>query len=153
MSAATREGESGMLRAEAVARSSAAPAKLFALLQDGASWPEWTLFDRFELERPGHAEPLGVGAIRIFSTKVSRAREEIVELVPERRLSYVLLSGFPLRDYRADVELEPTEDGGTIIRWRSRFFAKYPGTGWFWQLFIQRVLERISRDLAVAAGR
>jgi hypothetical protein len=38
---------------------------------------------------------------------VSRAREEIVELIPDRRLSYVLLSGYPFRDYRADVDLEP----------------------------------------------
>jgi hypothetical protein len=56
-----------------------------------------------------------VGAIRVFITKVSRAREEIVELIPDRRLSYVLLSGYPFRDYRADVDLEPTGDGGTVI--------------------------------------
>jgi hypothetical protein len=96
------------------------------------------MFDRFELERPGRDEPFGVGAIRVFITKVSRAREEIVELVPERRLSYVSLSGLPLRNYRADVDIAPEASGGAVIDWRASFEPKHFGTGWFWRLFMAR---------------
>ena len=141
----------GQIEASAVAKSAASPARVFALLKDGATWPQWSLFDAFALERQGGADPLGVGAIRVFITKVSRAREEVVELVPDRRLSYVMLSGLPLVDYRADVELEPDADGGTVIRWRSRFGAKHFGTGWFWKWFMGRTLQTVASQLASAA--
>ena len=101
-----------IIHVAANARSKADPEKVHALLAVGSTWPHWAMFDRFELERPGRDEPFGLGAVRVFITKVSRAREEIVELVPERRLSYVLLSGLPLRGYRADVDIAPEASGG-----------------------------------------
>jgi hypothetical protein len=66
-------------------------------------------------------------------------------------VSYVLLSGFPFRDYRADVDLAPLPDGGTAIRWQSSFYAKYPGTGWFWRMVMNRVLKNIAETLAAGA--
>jgi hypothetical protein len=108
----------GRIRVAAMAISGGSPATVFSLLKDGSTWPEWAIFDSFELERPGRDEPYGIGAIRVFITKVSRAREEVVELIPNRRLSYVLLSGFPFRDYRAEVDIEGTESGGSSIAWR-----------------------------------
>ncbi|HEX4181688.1 MAG TPA: SRPBCC family protein [Caulobacteraceae bacterium] len=137
---------------DAAACSRASPEQVFALLKDGSTWPLWAGFDRFELERPGEGEPFGVGAIRVFSTKVTCAREQVVELIPARRLSYVLLSGFPFRDYRADVDLEPV-DGGTVIHWRSRFEISQIGLGWFWRLFMTLVLNTTSQRLAAAAER
>ncbi|HEX4180890.1 MAG TPA: SRPBCC family protein [Caulobacteraceae bacterium] len=140
----------GQIAIDASASCRASPQRVFALLKDSASWPKWAGFDGFELERPGASEPFGVGAMRVFITKVTRAREEVVELVPDRRLSYVLLSGFPFRDYRADVELEPVADG-TRIHWRARFEAKQFGLGWFWRLVMTRVLNTVSARLAAAA--
>ena len=131
--------------------SQAEPGEVFRLLRDGATWPHWSLFDRFELEREGADDRLGVGAIRVFSTRISRAREEVVEITPDRRLSYVLLSGLPLEDYRADVDLVPAPAGGTIIRWRSRFRSKHPALGWFWRLLMTRTLRDVSGQLAKAA--
>jgi hypothetical protein len=133
------------------ARSRADPTAVFGLLQDGSTWPDWAMFDSFEQERPGQPTPFGVGAIRVFITKVSRAREEVVEFVPDRRLSYILLSGFPLRDYRADVELQRTDTNGTVINWSASFYPKYFGTGWMWRLFISLVIASIARSLASAA--
>ncbi len=60
--------------------------------------------------------------------RLTSLREEIVERVPERRLSYMLLSGLAIRDYRADVDLRPTADG-TEIRWHTTFRSKLPGVG------------------------
>jgi hypothetical protein len=133
------------------ARTEAPASTVFALLKHGATWPHWTMFSTFQLERPGRDEPFGVGAVRVFKTSVSKAREEIVELVPGRRLSYVLLSGFPVRNYRACVDLEPAADGATTIVWRTSFDAKYWGTGWFWRWFFGRVIQRCAKDLASGA--
>jgi hypothetical protein len=136
----------------AVAVSVAGPSRVFALLKDGATWPQWSLFESFELEQAGRSEPLGIGAVRVFSTKVTRAREEVVELVEGRQLSYTLLTGLPLTDYRADVYLTPEASGGTSIRWQARFRAKYAGTGWFWGWFMKRTLRTIAAQLAHGAS-
>lgn len=119
------------------AESQASPQSVFRLLRDGATWPRWSLFDAFDLERQGQDDPLGVDAIRVFSTRVSRAREEVVEMVPGRCLVYTLLSGFPFQDYRAEVDLLPGPTGKTLIRWHSSFRARYFGTSWFWRLFMR----------------
>jgi hypothetical protein len=74
-------------------------------------------------------------------------REEVVEVVPERRLSYVLLDGMPLDGYRADIDLTPV-DGGTEVRWRSRFTARRRGMGPVYRrmlgLFIQRSVDGLA---------
>jgi Polyketide cyclase / dehydrase and lipid transport len=77
----------------------------------------------------------------------------VVEFVADRRLSYILLSGFPFLNYRADVDLAPIDGGGTSISWCASFDAKYPGTGWFWRLFMTAVLRKIAADLAAAAEK
>jgi uncharacterized protein YndB with AHSA1/START domain len=134
----------------AEARSRAEPAIVFALLKDGDTWPAWAMFDAFVLERPGVDEPMGVGAIRVFITKATRAREEVVELIPNRRLSYILLSGFPFTDYRADVDLTAV-DGGTVIRWSASFAPNQPWLGWFWKRFMIWVMSSTAARLAAGA--
>ena len=139
------------IRISATAESSAEPRRVFAILKDAPNWPSWSIFDSVEFERPGRDEPHGVGAIRTFCTKVSRSREEVVELIPDRRLAYILLSGFPLRDYRATVEIEAAAGGGSRITWSNAFYPKYFGTGWLWHLLMRRTLETMVRKLAAAA--
>lgn len=131
--------------------SRANPAAVFALLKDSAGWPRWSMFISSGLERPGDQDPEGVGAIRTFATKVSRTRELVTKLVPDRQLSYHLLSGFPFRNYHADVVLTPS-GGGTRIDWTASFQCRY-GTGWFWGAFMNKVLSDLARQLAVAAEK
>jgi Polyketide cyclase / dehydrase and lipid transport len=133
------------------ARSTADPATVYALLADSSTWPSWSPLGSYELERPGQATPCGLGAIRIFRTGRVTSREEIVELIPDRRLSYTLLSGLPLRGYRADIDLSPDADG-TLIRWHSRFTAARPGTGWFYRWFLGRFIQRSVNGLATHAA-
>ncbi|WP_326560706.1 SRPBCC family protein [Micromonospora sp. NBC_01796] len=154
----------GRQEIDVTARSVAGVETVYALLRAGATWPTWSGLDSFELERavppvdgngagdggPGAHEE--VGAIRVFRTGPMTSREEIVELVSARRLSYVLLSGLPLRDYRADVDLTPTLEG-TTIRWHSTFEAKVPGTGWFYRLFLGRFIRQTAEGLAAYAGK
>ena len=70
-----------------------------------------------------------------------KIREEIVERDAERRLTYALLSGLALRDYRAEIDLTPGP-GGTAIRWHTTFRPKVPGSGWIYR----RTLDRITRE-------
>ncbi len=111
------------------------------------------MFSSFELEREGAGEPMGNGAIRVFSTAFTSSREEVTGLDPDRRLTYRLLSGLPLRNYSAEVELGSLEDGGTSIHWCAHFGPQPFGTRLFWRLFMSFVLSRIARDLAYAAAR
>jgi Polyketide cyclase / dehydrase and lipid transport len=133
------------------ATTSAEPSVVYALLRDGASWPEWSPLGSFELERAAEGEPEGLGAVRVFRTGRVTNREEIVELVPNRRFSYALLSDLAIRGYRADVELEPA-DGGTLIRWHSSFDPKVPGTGWLYRRQMTGFIEQTVEGLAARAA-
>jgi len=131
-------------------RTTADPATVHALLLNGESWPTWSPIGSFELEREGDEEREGIGAIRVFRTGRVASREQIVDLVPDRGFAYTLLSGLPLRDYRADVRLTPDGDG-TVIHWHSSFHPGRPGTGWFYRWYLQRFIARVVRGLAAHA--
>ncbi|HEY3690231.1 MAG TPA: SRPBCC family protein [Pseudonocardiaceae bacterium] len=66
------------------------------------------------------------------------------------RFSYLHLSGLPVRDYRADVDLEPNAEG-TRIRWHVSFSPKVPGTGWLLRWGITRFVTQCARGLAAYA--
>jgi hypothetical protein len=124
---------------------------VYALLRDGASWPRWSSIDSFELERIGEREPEGVGAIRIFRKGKISGRDQVAELIPDRRFSYRHQSGLPVRDYRADVDLEPNAEG-TIIRWHVSFSPRVPGIGWLLRWGIERFISQSARGLAAYAN-
>lgn len=115
-------------RIEHRATTTATPATVYALLREGATWPTWSSIESFELERPGAEEREGVGAVRVFRGGRVTGRDTIAELVPDRRFAYTHTSKLPVRDYRGEVELEPTSTG-TAIRWVSTFEPRIPGTG------------------------
>jgi uncharacterized protein YndB with AHSA1/START domain len=122
----------------------ATPRTVFALLGDSSTWPDWTPIESFTLERP--AGPDGVGEIRNFKTGRVRVREEIVERVPDRRLTYTLLGGLAVRDYRAEIDLDPAA-GGTALRWHTTFSAKVPGMGGLYRRALQKATERFVEGL------
>ena len=132
--------------------SCASPEAVYDLLANGSTWPTWSGIDSFELAEPGDEGGESLHAVRHFRTGRTTSIEQLVELVPGRRLSYVLLSGLPLRDYRADVDLLPS-DGGTLIRWRSTFVAKRPGTGWLYRRALARFIGGTVRGLDHARGQ
>jgi Polyketide cyclase / dehydrase and lipid transport len=116
----------GRRRIEVTKHSAAAPDAVFALLVDGNSWPRWSPIESFELERAGDPPPEGVGAVRVFRRGRTTGRDQIAEMTPGRRFGYVSLSGLPVRDYRAHIDLEPDGDG-TKIRWQARSLPRCPG--------------------------
>lgn len=136
---------------EVSAHSAASPHAVFELLADGRSWPRWLPIEAFELEREGDPPPEGAGAIRVFRRGRTTGRDQIVEVVPDRRLVYVSLSGLPVRDYRGQVDLEPS-DGGTDVRWQASFFPKVPGTGWLLERGLRRFLDQCTAGVAAHAA-
>jgi len=140
---------------EVSARSPAPPDAVFAVLADIPRWHEWggPAIRESVRERPGAPEPDGVGAVRKLGGKPVYSREEIVEFVPPRHMTYVMRSGWPVRGYRADVDLTPDHAGGTVIRWRGSFDAPaVPGTGGAFRTLYARVVGRLARGLAQAAA-
>ncbi len=125
-------------------------ATVYALLRDGATWPAWSPIDSFQLERAGAGQPEGLGAIRVFGKGRVIGRDQIVGLVPDRRFSYQHLTGLPVRDYRADIDLE-SAGGRTRIHWHVSFVPKLPGTGWLLRWGIARFLRQSARGLAAHA--
>jgi len=140
----------GREHVDATAWSAAPPAAVYALLVDGATWPSWSGHDGFELVTRGEGDGDGVGAVRVLRRGPVRSREQIVELVPDRRLGYTLLAGLPLRDYRANVDLAPERDG-TAIHWYSDFSAR-PGAGWLYRRLLTRFMARAAASLAARAA-
>jgi hypothetical protein len=94
-------------------------------------------------------ERYGVGAIRSVRTGPLRVREEIIEVVPDRRIRYRLLDGLPMRNYIGETTLEALPDG-TRIRWQSSFFPVVPGTGWIFRLVMGAAQRVLIRSLASA---
>src|SRR5437879_3240983 len=105
---------------EVTVHSTAQPSTVYALLRDGSTWPVWSTVEKFALEKAGSPEPESVGAIRNFSHGRYNLREQVVELVPDKRFSYALLSGVAVKDYRADIDLTLCGKG-TDIRWHTSF--------------------------------
>jgi hypothetical protein len=132
----------GYVVAGAVARSRATPAAAFSLLKNSDTWPRWSLFSSSEVDRAGNGDHFGV----------SKTTEQVTELIPDQKLSYVLLSGLPLRNYQAVVQLSSPEFGVTLVNWTASFQCRY-GTGWFWRIFLNLILSRVAMQLAAAAEK
>jgi hypothetical protein len=135
-----------------VATTEADPGTVYELLADGSTWPDWSPIDSFELLEPGAGTPEGLGAVRRFTTGRIHSTERVVELRPGEQLSYVLLSGLAVRDYRADITLAPGP-GGTTITWHSEFRSKMPGTGGLYRRSLSKFIGRCAEGLARASER
>ena len=124
----------------------------FDVLRDSAGWPSWSAARHASLEREGSPTPDGVGAIRRFRTGPFGSREEVVAFDPPTHFAYLLLEGIPVRDYRADVTITPTQSGCTIA-WHSTFHRKFPGWGAATRVVLKLFLRDNARRLARFAER
>ena len=104
-------------------------------------------------EREGDPPPGGVGAIRRMGRPPLYGREQIIEYDPPHHLAYTVLSGIPVRDYRADVQLVATATGGTAISWRATFEPRSPAPVRCSPRMLPRLIGSYARRAADEAGR
>ncbi len=112
----------GRLTVEAEQTARATPEEVWALVSDATGYPEWGPWSDACYQRPGDDSPHGPGAVywlrsarRAYLRYVTMV-EKVLEVEEGQRLTYTVISGIPVRDYRAEVTLTPAGDG-THIRW------------------------------------
>lgn len=121
---------------------------VFAVIADAPGWSRWNRsIERATWEVEGDPPPGGVGAVRALgASRGPLSRERIVAFDAPHHLAYVIDSGpMPVKDYRADVRLSTTADGGTHISWTGSWTTRVPGVSGF--------LTKMVRGFAVGAAR
>jgi len=137
------------LRVAATGTTNASPETVWALLEDAGSYAQWGPWRDSGYDRPGDASPHGPGAIRRFRYgRTTTTVERVLEVDTGRRLVYEVVSGIPVRNYRAVVELTPQRTG-TTVRWSATFDPTLGGR--LVRPKLQRVYDEVMTDL-VAAG-
>ena len=91
---------------------------VWRMVSDADRYATWGPWDASGYTSPGTDEPHGDGAVRWKTFGRTRTVERILECEPGHRLAYTVVRGIPVRNYRADVTLEPT-GRGTRVRWRA----------------------------------
>src|SRR4051794_11580328 len=138
---------------EATATTTARPEAVWEVIADVSGWQEWGPYSDTYRERGG--EPAnGVGAVRVYAVGPFKSRERVVRFDPPAHFAYEILSGFPARDYRADVTLEALPGEGTRIHWLAQFDPEPRGTGWLLERILNPYLGFLARKSGqVAADR
>ena len=133
---------------EVIERSSAQPETVYEVLINVTEWNQWVPgIKQALLERNGDPPPYGPGAIRKLGRSGLFVREEILAAEPPHHHSYAIISGLPVKDHLADIELHP-DANATRIEWRATFNVKIRGTGPLLERFFRRVIGRTARALA-----
>ncbi|WP_285608960.1 SRPBCC family protein [Actinokineospora globicatena] len=139
----------GVRSYDVVAESAGAPGVVWALLLDVDTWPVWSRVDEAEDSPGGRVE---VGTFRTFRTGKVVTKERITVLEAERRFGYEGVVNPQLTGYRATVDLTELPNGGTRIRWRGTYTARW-GMRWFMKPYLQRYMGSIATGLADHAAR
>ncbi len=142
----------GRWSVQAQARSAAAAAAVWPLIGEAHRWKEWSFLTRSDLVRTGDPAPDGVGAVRRFTRYGIGSSEEVVAWEPPGHLAYRILSGFPVRHYRADVTIT-SEGSGCLITWSATFDTKIPGTGHLMVVVVRRLIAGFATGVAGYADR
>ncbi|HEY2063221.1 MAG TPA: SRPBCC family protein [Amycolatopsis sp.] len=135
-----------MLSYSAHATSAAPPAAVWRLLLDARTWPAWSAVDGLDLQRSSGLDPDGrdpVGAVRAFRTGKIVTGERLTGLVEEKQLIYEDAFNKAIHDYRAVIDLTPTDHGGTAIHWHGTY-----STGPLMRLVMGRVMSRVMQRMA-----
>ena len=114
-----------MNHVEVTRRFAADRRRVFQALLDAPGWSRWAGVGPIAFERAG--DELGVGAIRVF--RLVRTREQILSVEPERRFTYTVLSGVPIRNHHGETAVVDLPAGGCEVTWRCRFESRLPGLG------------------------
>jgi hypothetical protein len=134
-----------MIEIEHTAHSPAPRSAVWAKLANLEGWHEWGPWTETKLD--GDIRTM-VSERKRLTGKPYVMKERVKALEPEVRFEYDLLSGLPIRNYHASVTLNDAPDGGTDIRWQSRFDAPWPIFKGLWFGAMLKVIRDVSEALA-----
>jgi hypothetical protein len=104
--------------------------------------PAWPI----EIARQGDPSNYGIGCERLVRDNKATYHERLEAVDPYQPLTYVMLSGAPVKRYIGKVELSP-EGEYTHVRWSVDIAPKAPGTGWIVNLISKKNLNRFLDEL------
>jgi uncharacterized protein YndB with AHSA1/START domain len=146
----------GKLHVEAEQTTRAAPGIVWALISDVMTYPRWGPWQEAGYRSPGDTSPRGPGAVywlrssRRYGLRYPVSVEKILDAEAEQHLAYTVIEGIPVRNYRAEITLEPAA-GGTRIRWAASWDRTLAGRLVHREL--RKAYPQIVADLAAAAEK
>jgi len=141
------------LHVEAEATAKASPETVWALVSDVTRYPSWGPWSDGHYEKAGEESPRGVGAVQVlrsaqrFMGRHTTSVEKILEFEEDRRLAYTVIRGIPVRNYRADISLEP-DGSGTRIDWAGTYDEKWRGTAGPVGAMLSRTMQKFATGVA-----
>jgi uncharacterized protein YndB with AHSA1/START domain len=129
---------------EAEGATRAGPETVWSLVADANTYPGWGPWNDGGY-RPPAAGPSRPGSVQWFRYgRRTTSVEEILEVEEPRRVAYTVVSGLPVRNYRAEVTLTPTPSGGTSIRWTATWDRSILGA------LVRRKLRQVYPEVVAA---
>ncbi|MFI5079831.1 MAG: SRPBCC family protein [Streptosporangiales bacterium] len=113
------------LHVEAEGVAQAAPAVVWELVANADRYHQWGPWSASGYQSPGDQAD-APGVIRWMRYGRTTTVEKVLEADKGRRLTYTVVKGIPVRNYRAEVTLSP-EGEGTHIRWTASWDRTLPG--------------------------
>ena len=105
------------LQVQSEGTTSADPTSVWALIADANRYAQWGPWNDGGYRPPGPG-PSVDGRIQWFRYgRRTVSVEQILSIDPPNRLTYSVVDGLPVRNYRAEITLTATPAGGTAIRW------------------------------------
>jgi uncharacterized protein YndB with AHSA1/START domain len=124
------------------------PEVVWALVNDPDAYAKWGPWDDGGYEDRTSESADGVGSIRWYRSGRTTSVEKILEVDDGRRLVYTVVKGIPVRNYRAEVTLTPT-DVGTRVRWAATWDKTM--TGRIVQRALRKFYPKMMEQLVAAA--
>jgi uncharacterized protein YndB with AHSA1/START domain len=132
------------LQVEAQGTTRAGAQIVWALVSDANTYPRWGPWNDGGY-RPPSAGPSRKGSVQWFRYgRRTISVEEILEVEEPRRVVYKVVSGLPVKNYRAEVTLTATPSGGTSIRWAGTWDKTFLGK------VLRRKLQQIYTEVVSA---
>ena len=132
------------LSVEAEGTTRAGPEVVWSLVANANSYAQWGPWNDGGY-RPPSAGPSQEGSVQWFRYgRRTTSVEQILGVDEPRRVAYKVVSGLPVKNYRAEVTLTPTPSGGTLIRWGASWDRTLMGT------LVRRKLASLYPDIVAA---
>ncbi len=137
------------VRAEAMTR--AEPETVWSLIANANTYPQWGPWNDGGY-RPASVGPSQEGSLQWFRYgRRTISVEEILEVDKPWRITYKVVDGLPVKNYRAEVTLTPISSGGTSICWAASWDRTLMGK--LVHLKLLRVYPDIVAALVAAADQ